>query len=586
MKIRAAVLAVLLLVGCPECSPDPEREIQNPAVDCATGAVVLQERFEQDTTLHKGCYLAQKTPVIGDAVQLTLEPGVIIVFSEDVGLTFTGDQALVAAGTAEEPILLTGALQAPGYWKGVRFDGAQSPDTLLEYVTIEFGGSTKADPDAAALKVTGNSRLLHASIRNSTLQQSAGWGLWLDGSAVVEGFPNNKLAGNTLGPASVDSQAAGALDDSSLYSGGLGGIQVRANGLDHPDTWRVTSVPYYLDSSLHVSSELTIAAGATLIMKADTGITVSGDAAALIAMGTEEQPILFTCEKKQRGSWNGIRFDGSMNAKNELRYVTIEYGGSTASDRDNANVKLVADSHGVQLKMTHSRLIKSEGFGLFLAGSAAVPDFFGNVLTQNTLGPALVGSAAAHLLSASSTYIDNDVDAVSVDSRYSSPDVTWHAIGVPFVLRSFLQIQGVLTLEPGVTIALTDPAASITVSGPENALHAVGTAEKPIVITGAAKTPGSWGSINFDNTELEATNVLDYVTVEYGGGAGAQGLHGAIVARADSRGSKFAMTHSTVQHSAEYGVWLGGSADVGDLEAAELGNTFADNASGNVFREQ
>jgi hypothetical protein len=197
-----------------------------------------------------------------------------------------------------------------------------------------------------------------------------------------------------------------------------------------------------------------------------------------------------------------------------------------------------------------------------------------------------VGSTSAHLLSASSTYTGNDVDAVAVDSRYTGADVTWQAIGVPYVLSSNLEVVGSWTLAPGVTVVMTDPQYCVTVSGSDNRIQAVGTAEKPVVFTGATRSPGSWGSIVFDNTTLDANNVLDYVTVEYGGGATAKGLFGEIVATADSRGSRFSLTHSTVRQSATYGVWLGGSAEAGDLEAAALGNTFADNASGNVFTEQ
>jgi hypothetical protein len=239
MKSRLAAIAALLLVGC-----GGGDEVTVEPVDCARSAVVLQERFEQDTTLTRGCYLAQKTPVIAAAVRLTLEPGVTIVFSEGVAFDFGADQVLVASGTAEEPILLTGAVPTRGFWKGVRLDGNQSPDTRFDHVIIEYAGDTTADSDAAALKLVADSRGVHAAITHTTLRQSAGWGLWLTGSAVVSEFAGNTLTANALGPASVDAQVAGVLDAASCWTGNdRDFIEVRAYALDQDATCRSPACP-------------------------------------------------------------------------------------------------------------------------------------------------------------------------------------------------------------------------------------------------------------------------------------------------------------------------------------------------------
>jgi hypothetical protein len=47
---------------------------------------------------------------------------------------------------------------------------------------------------------------------------------------------------------------------------------------------------------------------------------------------------------------------------------------------------LSGDSHGVQLKMSHTTVKESQGWGLWVTGSGILTSFEGNTLTKNTLG--------------------------------------------------------------------------------------------------------------------------------------------------------------------------------------------------------
>lgn len=553
--------------------------IDGPAFDPAL-CTVLPARFDADTVLPKGCYLAQKSPVIAADVRLTLSPGVIIVFSADTGLSFSANQVLVAAGTAVDPILLTGAVAQRGYWKGITFSGTLTPDSVLDYVTVEYAGSTKADREAAAVKMTADSRGVRASITHTTLRESQGWGLFLGGSAVLGAFGGNVLTKNTLGPASVSVQVVSVLDAASTYTGNdRNELVVTDLDLGAAASWAALDVPYYLTKGVRPAADWTVAAGTTFIMGPEAQIYVGGDAAALVAAGTASKPILFTGAEKTRGYWRGLIFDGSNNARNVLSNVTVEFAGNTKADRDAAAVKLTGDSHGVQVKLSSCVLRQSAAWGLYLTGSAIVPAFTGNRLTQNALGPAKIGSTAAHQLLPQSTYTGNDVDRVQVMADWVSQSVTWSAIGVPYVLDSGIDTQKVWTLAPGVTLLL-EKGAGITVGGDEAGFHAVGTAEAPITISGLAKTPGAWESIYFDTT-LNAANALDHCIVEYGGGGAAKGQSGMIMAQSDSHGARVTVTNSRIEDSAVYGIWMNNANQI-----TQSGNTFAGNALGDVFVQQ
>jgi hypothetical protein len=550
--------------------------VELQALDTA-GCTVLPAAFAVDTVLPKGCYFAQKSPSIAAAVKLTLSPGVTIIFSADTSLNISTDQVLVAAGTAADPILLTGAQPQRGFWRGVNFSGTLNTNSVLDHVTVEYAGSTKSDSAGAGVKMTADSRGVRASITNTTIRESQGWGLWLGGSAVLGAFGNNTLTRNTLGPANVSSSVVGVLDAASTYQGNdRDQVVVQGQYVSTAATWAALDVPYFLMSGLTVSADWTIAPGTTLIMDKDVSISISGDAGALIANGTAAKPILFTNLAATRGAWQGIDFDGSNNTRNVLSYVTVEYAGSTVSNVDAAALMLIADSHGVQVKISNCTLRQSQGWGLFLSGSAIIPQFSGNTITKNLLGPVKVVSEAAHQLLPTSTYAGNDVDQVAVQANRVQA-VTWQAIGVPYVLTGGLHVDLVWTLAPGVTLLMA-PAAWISVSGDAAGLYAVGTAVAPILISGTVKAPGSWESIMFDTT-VNAANRFDHCIIEYGGGGQAKGQMGMIIAQSDSHGVVLAVTNSTVRYSSQYGIALGHYA-----QATISGNTYAGNVMGDVYQ--
>lgn len=544
----------------------------------------LPDRFDSSTTLAKGCYLASKSPVIAAGVTLTLSPGVTILFAEDTKIVVDGDRTLVAEGTEQEPICLSGDKATRGSWQGLVFGHNETPSKLA-HVTIEYAGSTKSDSINAAIKASTDSSGLTLSITSTTVRESQGYGLYLGGSSELAAFANNTFTKNTLGPAYVDSEVAGLLDSTSKYTGNdVDEVTVSSYSLSKNATWKSLGVPYHLigASGMKVSVPWTIEAPNTVIMPTQVSLNMLGDDAALTAVGAADKPILFTGEKKERGFWEGLIFDGSVNAANKLDYVTVEYAGSTKSDSTNAAVKATGDSHGVTLSVTNTTIHESQGYGLYLTGSAQTPAFANNTFTKNTLGPVSVGADAAHQLEVTSKYIGNDVDRIRVRDGFVSKTVTWADLGVPYEVESNIHVTLVWTLDPGVTLIMAKDKW-INIDGDDSGFHAVGTAAKPITITGLEKTAGYWHSIAFGNT-LNGANSIEYATIEYGGSTTGAGEKGMINLASDSHGVSVNVKSCTIKDSAQYGIYLGyyaqSNADI------ESGNTFSNNALGNVFKDQ
>ncbi|MCY1032992.1 hypothetical protein OV207_16090 [Corallococcus sp. BB11-1] len=91
-----------------------------------------------------------------------------------------------------------------------------------------------------------------------------------------------------------------------------------------------------------------------------------------------------------------------------------------------------------------------------------------------------------------------DPQATAQDvSANITEDTTWKA-GTTYTLKNYVFVEkGTLTIEPGATV-LGDQGSALVITR-EAKLHAVGTAEKPIVFTSAqaagTRTAGDWGGV-------------------------------------------------------------------------------------------
>ncbi|MBU1413878.1 hypothetical protein KKC22_20375 [Myxococcota bacterium] len=373
------IAGVMALAGC-----DEEKE----------GCKTLPAQFDASTTL-SGCYNAPVSPVITDGVTITMEPGTQITFAQDTGLDFAGTASLVAVGTAAKPILLTGAQKQRGAWIGVHFDAATSSANRMDYVTVEYAGSTTAenDPDAAAVKLTSDSSPVRLSLSHCTLRESQGWGLWVEGGTELPTFAANTLTANTLGAVNLDSALVQLLDDASSYAGNTQDrVLVRANQVGQNVTWPALDAPYYLEGSLMVESVWTLSPGTTMIMGPAAQITIAGDEAAMNAVGTTEEPIVITGHEATAGAWDAIVFDTTNNASNVLEYVTLEYGGGGEEQYDLAMIVAVSDSAGVTIDVANCILRDSLKYAIYLDSYASYNADIesGNTFSDNASGDVIL----------------------------------------------------------------------------------------------------------------------------------------------------------------------------------------------------
>ena len=109
---------------------------------------------------------------------LTIEPGVVAAFEASRMLRISSTGGISAAGTAQEPIILTGVQPTRGYWGGVYLDASGHASNQISHTTIEYAGiaSLSGSIRRANLIVstTSNNEALNRSVRRIAEDYLAG----------------------------------------------------------------------------------------------------------------------------------------------------------------------------------------------------------------------------------------------------------------------------------------------------------------------------------------------------------------------------------------------------------------------------
>lgn len=482
--------------------------IQEPV---AMSCVELQATsVKADTTLQHPCYKVGKDLVVSGGAVLTIAAGVELHFAARSGLNVEADGHLIAEGTAEQPILMTGALKTPGYWDGIEIKSLAS--STLKHVTVEYGGHPDSfNPAGIGLSFGGR-----AAIEDSIVRGSRSFGIALDDKEVIDSFARNTLTGNERGPLSIDVNDLGRLDVESSYTGNVDAAGVSrdyvlaiGDSVASDQRWKALGVEYRFDHpGLEVSSELVIDPGVRLVFPG-AGRMIVSRSGTLKAVGTEEEPIVFTGQQASPGYWHGIQFTFNGNA-NEMDHTVVEYGGGGGNSEANVGVY----GQNGRLSLSNSVLKHSAKYGFNFYSGVALS--MANVTsTQNEFTGALYLNDVGQLDS-NSHFVGNSDDRVILISDDLTKSQVLPNVGVPYWLVGGApsQILATLTIEPGVELQFSSNGGFwISKSG---ALTAIGTADAPIVFTGMEKTPGFWQGIEFVSSDSKA-NIINHAVVEFGG---------------------------------------------------------------------
>jgi hypothetical protein len=474
-------------------------------------------------------YVVQ-TSLSTSAGTLVIEPGTVVGFEEDLGLRVRSDAGLLAEGTADDPIVLTGTTPERGFWRGVALEGRTYAEHVIRYTTIEYaGGSSISQTQAANLMVTPD---VTVRLEHSTFQEAEGYGLFLGSGAEVVGDGENRLTSNSLGAAYVFGSEAEHLKPGGdlLLGNDVDVVMVHPNRIDNEATWPRATYHVIRENpqSFNIFGVLTLTPGTEVRIQGDQAVIVH-NSGGLVAVGTAGDPILITGSEAVPGHWRGLAFTGSDHPDNALDWVTLEYGGGgsigTGSDRANLILTFAGSGTISRVRIANSTFRHSPEYGIYANRASELVDFTGNHLTQNALGPVSMDAPVVADLDSFNDFTGNGVDEITVNVGTGmglEEPTTWIDPGVPYFLKQTNSAVWVIpgqpfTLEPGVEM-LFGPGVGLSL-GTGSSLTAEGTEINRISLR--AKTT-KWLGLDFQG----ATGSLDYVDIQ-DGGSSAWGTVGA-----------------------------------------------------------
>lgn len=355
--------------------------------------MIIDKDIVKDTTLGADdCYVVEGDRDV--TAELTIEPGVTLQFDAGASLNID-DQggALIANGTAAEPIVFTGTQSVKGFWKGVLIR-SNSPLNSMKFVTVEYGGNDKlinsSDSYPANLFIYGESRIV---IEDCTLSSGSAHGLGIyNRNADLAGFARNTFAGNEGPPIRLPADHVTVLDAASDFVGGPGmengepNIVVTYNEVIVKSTWLDHGVPYlFTRTSIDVEADLTLKPGVTLTFPENGRMRVEGNGS-LNAVGTASKPITFTSTTQVAGYWRGISIDSS-SPLNIMEYVDIGWGAreKLINSSDSEPTNIILDYAPSRLTITNSNIHDSLGWGIFVRSGGNLTEA-SNTYSNNASG--------------------------------------------------------------------------------------------------------------------------------------------------------------------------------------------------------
>lgn len=495
---------------------------------------------------------------------LTIEPGTRVEFEANASLQVDDDAAaLVANGTSDDGILMTGVQQNAGFWGGIVFFG-DNANNIINFTTVEFAGGvdfSQGGTGAIVLGAGGN-----ASITNTTVQSSADAGV--RASSLADGFGDfeaNTFLSNDGSAVVLPAPLIGTPDGTSTYTNNGGNyVEIYSNvgsGTDIVDDVLVRALPvaYRVRGYTKIDDgTVEIAAGARLEFESGAALAVgdnAGGGAGLFVNGLEGDRVEFTGVTENAGSWLGIGIY-TDNADNQIRFADISYGGggTFTSINEPANVTLF---NGASVDLASSTFNDSAADGVYLEDFASLTGFAGNSFDGNALAPLSIPASQIGSPDGASVFMNDQNQYVLVRGGTVSDAQTASPIDVSYRVNGQILVDGdnaAFTIDAGATLEFTSDG-SIYVPDDNASFVVDGTSEDPVNLTGVQQPldGGSWPGIGIESSN--ADNRISNAFIAYGGTE--------LVAFTDNAaniglalGARLLIEDSEVNFSGDYGIWV------------------------------
>ncbi len=264
------------------------------------------------------------------------------------------------------------------------------------------------------------------------------------------------------------------------------------------ETWRANQVHVVTQDVILDNCLLTIEAGARIEFLPNTSLQISTNAA-VRAVGTEQDSIIFTANDLSKGAWKNVRFGfDCLDSLCQFSFCIFESGGIG----DSLAAMIVCEDAAPAFE--NSSIRKSVTNGISLLGESRFKKFQLNKVSNNRMAPLLLPANAVASLNSTSQFSGNPgVNAVRVIRNGDvTQSGTWSPLDVPYRFDVDVRIMETqLTIKPGVQMEF-DIGKSFEV-GYKARLIAKGEMNLPVKFNGKINQPGYWEGILLRNGSSE-----------------------------------------------------------------------------------
>ncbi|WP_158856754.1 PKD domain-containing protein [Lunatibacter salilacus] len=273
---------------------------------------------------------------------------------------------------------------------------------------------------------------------------------------------------------------------------------------------------YMVTRDIHVSTQLTIEPGVKVVFAENKGLIIGGNGS-LKAIGESENKVLFIGTEPSNNFWKGILI-ASNSEHNEFKHAEVRGGGSSdfpTMPGITANVILEDDyMSGSALKLSHTRLTHSGGYGLFVGGQSYLNEFRTLIFEENAKSAAYIPAHQLHMVDFDTDFYESNgyrgIETGGVIDN--STPVRIPKINAQYLVSNDIIIKSGVEIAPGSYFMMKEGVSIQVVD--QGYFNAVGTAEEKITLT-STSTNQHWDGILIDtNHEL---NKIHFCEVNYAG---------------------------------------------------------------------
>ena len=457
------------------------------------------------------------------------------------------------------------------------------PDIDVSPLSIAFNDDDPTSTNPASITVNNNgTRVL--SVSETTLTGSAAFSITDGGAPFTVAAGATHLIEITFGTISVDTEAAILTvtsddpDESAVSVQLLGGASnVIDSAVDQDrsfgDLFADPGEPdYFIDGSISISGDVEIEPGVTLAFEPGATITVS-DSGSIHAVGTADEPIVFTGTVETPGNWIGINVF-SNNPLNEIRFAQVSFGGNRLGSGQSVEANVYVQSTG-SLSITDSSITDGRGYGIAIEDGAVITEFARNSFARNQEAPLRIPTGLLGSLDDASTFaVENANEYIDVFGGDVDDDAIWKAQDVPYHFEGTPSIAADVVILPGFVGEFETNAGWLVADS--GSLSAVGTAASPITLTGAVEAAGQWRGVNIFSAN--PLNELTHCVIAYAGsslGSGQSELAGVYLQST----SALTLSNTSIESSGGFGL----SAESGASLNGFSTNRFTGNVEAAVY---